>query len=186
MPVLIGSQLFLAEGYCASRAITSALKKIPNAIEFGSQHETWPSLAAKGFFMGDITTYSVVRHPLDIIATQCGKGSFFPPHCWLRRRYRHRDPFFCHRCDVTLRYERGLQWQIEEILQQRIDLEIIAPTVKKKPWEAIFDDYDYKFALATIPELFTLGYVPWHEKTTIKPEYITDYIERYGDLKLHR
>ena len=137
MAVINKNWLFLAEGYTGSRATAEALLKLPGSESVGSHHETWPSLAKKGLFKENKLTFSVVRHPLDIIATQCAKGSRHPVSHWLIRKYRHRDPFYFHRCKVTILYELGISQQISWTIMQYVDIPIRFPTPTKKPWRDI-------------------------------------------------
>ncbi len=185
MAVINKNWLYLAEGYTGSRATAEALLKIDGSKSIGSHHETWPSLAKKGLFKENKLTFSVVRHPLDIIATQCAKGSRHPVSHWLIRRYRHRDPFYFHRPDFIIRYERGISTEISDIIQKDIDIPIRFPTPTKKPWRDIFTDADYLFACSTIPELFTLGYVDWDVKSTLRASDIDNYLKEHGDQKIH-
>ncbi|MEE9548710.1 MAG: hypothetical protein V3V68_05080 [Nitrosomonadaceae bacterium] len=177
--------LYLAEGYTGSRATAEALLKLPGSINVGSHHETWPSLKKRGVCSIPDLTFSVVRHPLDIIATQCAKGSRHPVSHWLIRRYRHRDPFYFHRPNKIVRYERGISPEISGVIEQNIDIPIRFPTPTKKPWKEIFTKGDYKFACSTIPELFTLGYVDWDVKSTLRANDIDNYLKEHGDQKIH-
>ncbi|KKM76322.1 hypothetical protein LCGC14_1381180, partial [marine sediment metagenome] len=151
MAVINKNWLYLAEGYTGSRATAEALLTLPGSESVGSHHESWPSLMSKRLFDWNRTTFSVIRHPLDIIATQCAKGSKHPVSHWLIRRYRHRDPFFMHRCEATLRYEDGISLLIGAITGYNINIPIKFPTPNKKPWEDFFTEKDFKFACATIP-----------------------------------
>ena len=119
MAVINKNWLYLAEGYTGSRATAEALLQLPGSKSLGSHHSGWPYLKAKRLFDESVTTFSVVRHPLDIIATQVAKGSRHPVSYWLIRRYRHRDAFFMHNCTVTLRYEAGLSRIIGDVIHVR-------------------------------------------------------------------
>ncbi len=185
MAVINKDWLYLAEGYTGSRATAEALLKLPGSESLGSHHETWPSLVSKGLIIGGRSVFSVVRHPLDIIATLCAKGSRHPISHWLIRKYRHRDPFYFHRCETTLRYEDGLNRPISGIVGWWMDIPIKFPTPNKKPWAEIFTESDYKFACATIPELFTLGYVDWKEMSFVRASDIDNYLKEHGDQKIH-
>jgi len=177
--------LYLAEGYTGSRATAEALLKLPGSKSIGSHHETWPSLQKKGLYTECRLTFSVVRHPLDIIATQCAKGSRHPVSHWLIRKYRHRDAFYFHRCLRTIYYEGGISRGISKTIMQYVDIPIRFPTPNKKEWQDIFTNKDYLFACSTIPELFTLGYVDWDVKSTLRASDIDNYLEEHGDQKIH-
>lgn len=185
MAVINKKWLYLAEGYTGSRATTEALLKLPGSESIGSHHETWPSLVSKKLFGWNRLTFSVVRHPLDIIATQCAKGSRHPVSHWLIRRYRHRDPFYFHRPETIVRYEYGISPGISEIIKQNIDIPIKFPTPNKKHWRDLFTEEDYKFACSTIPELFTLGYVDWDVKAYLRAADIDNYLKEHGDVQVH-
>ncbi len=185
MAVINKNWLYLAEGYTGSRATAEALLTLPGSRSIGSHHETWPSLQKKGLFNENKLTFSVVRHPLDIIATQCAKGSRHPVSHWLIQRYRHRDPFYFHRCDFTLRYENGLDHEIGDVIDYNIDIPIRFKTPTKKPWGVIFTEADFRFACSTIPELFTLGYVSWDVKSTLRASDIDNYLKEHGDIRVH-
>ncbi len=185
MAVINKHWLYLAEGYTGSRATAEALLKLPGSESVGSHHETWPSLVSKGLVLKHRLTFSVVRHPLDIIATQCAKGSRHPVSHWLIRKYRHRDPFYFHRPEMIVCYEDGISSRISGIIKRNIDIPIKFKTPDKKPWEHIFEDDDYLFACSTIPELFTLGYVDWHIKSTLRTSDIDNYLKKHGDQKIH-
>lgn len=185
MAVINKNWLYLAEGYTGSRATAEALLKLPGSESVGSHHSSWPFLKMKGLFDQSVTTFSVVRHPLDIIATQCAKGSRHPVSFWLIRRYRHRDAFFMHNCTVTLRYEDGVGKIISDVVHRPIDIPIRFPTPTKKYWKDIFTKEDYKFACSTIPELFTLGYVSWDVKASLRASDIDNYLKEHGDQKIH-
>ncbi|KKL27970.1 hypothetical protein LCGC14_2379800, partial [marine sediment metagenome] len=96
----------------------------------------------------------------DIIATQCAKNDKNSVPYWLTHRFLSRQSFFMHRPDIIIRYENYMQAVIEDLVDATTDVEIKHVTEDKKPWQDIFTKEDIKFALATIPELITLGYVP--------------------------
>ncbi len=161
MAVINKNWLFLAEGYTGSRAYAEALLKLEGSEEIGVHHARWPALRDAGLICPlSLKTFSVVRHPLDIIATQCAKNNRNSVPYWLTHRFLSRQSFFMHRPDIIIRYENYMQAVIEDLVDATTDVEIKHVTEDKKPWQDIFTKEDIKFALATIPELITLGYVP--------------------------
>lgn len=174
--------LFLAEGYTGSRACCEALLKLPGTELVDGHHGTWPHLKYSGLVeVQEFTTYSFVRHPCDIIATQVAKGSRHTVPTWLMRRYRRHDPFFCHRPQVTMFYEGGLKANLEEMTQSPIKLDHLFPTPGKVPWRDQFTEDDFWFARATIPELYTLGYVDWTLRKPVKPERLEAYLQKHEE-----
>lgn len=185
MPVINREEgwLFLDEPHTGSQACIEALLEIPGSKLIGKQHQSWPSLLADGWDLRYLRTFSVVRDPFDIITTLATLSKTVP--YWLIRKYRHRDPFFTHQCNTTLRYECGLQFMIEEHVGHNLDFEIINKTPDKIHWGPMFTQEDYRFACATIPELFTLNYVPWGVKNSLRAADIDDYIKKHGDQEIH-
>ena len=172
--------LFLAEGYTGSRAYSEALLKLDGSEEVGRHHARWPELRDKGLiFPLSLKTFSVVRHPLDIIATQCAKNDKNSVSYWLTHRFLSRQSFFMHRPDITIRYEDQLKTRIEDEVSALLDVKIKFKTEDKVKWQNIFTKEDVKFALATIPELITLGYVPSSLRHQARSYDVNPYLERH-------
>ncbi len=172
--------LFLAEGYTGSRAYAEALLKLDGSEEVGRHHARWPELEAKGLiFPLSLKIFSVVRHPLDIIATQCAQDDKNSVPYWLTHRFLSRQSFFMHRPDITIKYEDNLKADLEWLVEATIDVEIKFKTKGKMPWQDIFTKEDVKFALATIPELITLGYVPDSLRHQARTYDVNPYLEKH-------
>ena len=172
--------LFLAEGYTGSRAYAEALLKLDGSEEVGRHHARWPELRDKGLIVPlSLRKFSVVRHPLDIIATQCAKNDKNSVPYWLTHRFLSRQSFFMHRADITIRYEDCLKATIEAVVEATIDVEIKFKTEDKVKWFATFTLEDVKFALATIPELITLGYAPSSLRHQARSYDVNPYLERH-------
>lgn len=173
--------LFLAEGYTGSRAYSEALLKLDGSEEVGRHHARWPELEAKGLiFPLSLKIFSVVRHPLDIIATQCAKDDKNSVPYWLTHRFLSRQSFFMHRPDITIKYEDNLKIRIEDEVSMLIDVKTKFKTEDKVKWQDIFTKEDVKFALATIPELFSLGYVPDALRHPSRTYDVKPYLEGYN------
>lgn len=172
--------LFLAEGYTGSRAYAEALLKLEGSEEIGYHHARWPELRDKGLiFPLSLRIFSVVRHPLDIIATQCAKNDKNSVPYWLTHRFLSRQSFFMHRPDVTIKYEENLKSTIEGGIGELIVVKTKFKTEGKIAWQDIFTKEDIKFALATIPELVTLGYVPNSLRHQARSYDVNPYLERH-------
>jgi hypothetical protein len=172
----------MAEGYTGSRACNNALLELAGTEQVHGHHTTWPYLkSSETEDTSKLLTFSFVRHPCDIIATQVAKGSRHTVPTWLVRRYRRRrhDAFFCHRSKLTLFYEDGLKNELEKVVQQPVNLQHLFPTPGKIPWKEQFEADDFKFACATIPELFTLGYVDWMLRQPVKQEFLDYYLNKH-------
>jgi len=172
--------LFLAEGYTGSRAYAEALLKLDGSEEIGRHHARWTELRDKGLiFPLMLRVFSVVRHPLDIIATQCAKNDKNSVPYWLIHRFLSRQSFFMHRPGFTIRYEDNLKSLVEKIVDETIDIEIQFKTEGKIQWQSIFTKEDVKFALATIPELITLGYAPSNLRHQARSYDVNPYLEKH-------
>ncbi|KKM76324.1 hypothetical protein LCGC14_1381200 [marine sediment metagenome] len=172
--------LFLAEGYTGSRAYAEALLKLESSEEVGRHHARWPELRDKGLIDTlNLDVFSVVRHPLDIIATQCAKNDKNSVPYWLTHRFLSRQSFFMHRPDITIKYENGLKSEIELVVGATIDVRTKFKTEDKIKWQNIFTKEDVKFALATIPELITLGYVPSALRHQARSYDVNPYLEEH-------
>ena len=171
--------LFLAEGYTGSRAYAEALLKLGGSEKIGRHHVRWPELRDAGLvFPLSFKIFSVVRHPLDIIATQCAQDDKNSVPYWLTHRFLSRQSFFMHRPGFTIRYEDQLKSNVEKIVDAAIDVEIKFKTEGKVKWQDIFTKEDVKFALATIPELITLGYVPSSLRHQARGYDVQPYLKR--------
>ncbi len=172
--------LFLAEGYTGSRAYAEALLKLGGSEEIGVHHARWPTLRDAGLICPmSFEIFSVVRHPLDIIATQCAKNNKNSVPYWLTHRFLSRQSFFMHRPNVIIRYEDHLKAEVESIVDENIDVEIRYKTKSKVKWQDIFTKEDVKFAMATIPELITLGYVPSSLRWQARSYDVNPYLEKH-------
>jgi hypothetical protein len=161
--------LFLAEPYCASRAIEQAL-----LVHDGSEHlDTWihdtlPKLVERGFVTPHAPFYkfSVVRHPADLLVTKYHhltgwhKKGF---RAFLHNELEKLEPIFMHAnlMDRTLKYE-VLQPQLNDILEARgappVALQVLGKTEDKKPWRSYYNDRDLRLLNSLLPELHTYGY----------------------------
>ncbi|MEE9548711.1 MAG: hypothetical protein V3V68_05085 [Nitrosomonadaceae bacterium] len=172
--------LFLAEGYTGSRAYSEALLKLDGSEEVGRHHARWPELRDAGLiFPYSLDKFSVVRHPLDIIATQCAKNDKNSVPYWLTHRFLSRQAFFMHRPDIIIRYEDTPKAEIEAVVNETIDVEIKFKTPEKASWQFLFTKEDVKFALATIPELITLGYAPSSLRHQARSYDVNPYLEKH-------
>lgn len=172
--------LFLAEGYTGSRAYAEALLKLDGSEEVGRHHARWPELRDKGLINPlSLKIFSVVRNPLDIIATQCAQDYKDIVPYWLTRRFLSRQSFFMHRPDITIRYEDSLKTMVESIVEETIDVGIKFKTEGKVKWQDIFTRDDIEFALAIIPELITLGYVPSGLRKQARSYDTSLYLEKH-------
>ncbi len=180
MAIINKNWLFLAEGYTGSRAYAEALLKLPGSEEIGVHHARWPALRDAGLICPlSLKTFSVVRHPLDVIATQCAKNDQNSVPYWLTHRFLSRQSFFMHRPDVIIRYEDGVKAKIEDIVDATLNVEIKYATEGKNEWRYIFAKEDIQFALATIPELITLGYVPSALRHQARSYDVNPYLEKH-------
>ncbi len=172
--------LFLAEGYTGSRAYAEALLRLDSSEELGRHHARWPGLRDKGLIVPlSLKIFSVVRHPLDIIATQCAKDDKNSVPYWLIQRFLSRQSFFMHRPDITIRYEDNLKVRICDIVDEYLYVKTAFKTEGKIKWQDIFTKEDVEFALATIPELITLGYVPSALRHQARSYDVSLYLEKH-------
>ncbi|KKN01669.1 hypothetical protein LCGC14_1125340 [marine sediment metagenome] len=180
MAVINKNWLFLAEGYTGSRAYAEALLKLPGSSEIGVHHARWPALRDAGLICPlSLKTFSVVRHPLDIIATQCAKNDKNSVPYWLTHRFLSRQSFFMHRPDVIIEYGSCLKIMVEAVVEETINVETMFKTEGKVKWQDIFTKEDVEFALATIPELITLGYVPSALRHQARSYDVNPYLEKH-------
>jgi hypothetical protein len=151
--------VYLAEPHTGSRACLKALQQHEGFEHNGSHHEK-ADLTADG-----LTTFSVVRHPLEIITTYFhhDKRNFF--EVVLAHVKRSRDPgFYYHAAtsDRLLRYENGLSKEVnnffESIGAPPVDFEITRPTAGKRDWWEYFDDITIRIVEVLLPEIKVFGY----------------------------
>jgi hypothetical protein len=151
--------VYLAEPHTGSRACIKALEQ-HDGFEINSSHHEKADRTADG-----LVTFSVVRHPLDIIATYFhhGKRTFFENV--LANVKRSRDPgFYYHagQSDRVLRYENGLAKEVNAFFgtigAPPVDFEIIHPTKDKRPWWEYFDETTIRIVEVLLPEIKGFGY----------------------------
>jgi hypothetical protein len=161
--------LFLAEPYCASRAVGEAL-----AAQEGSEvldtwvHNTFPKLVELGFvkYHEPLYKFSVVRNPADYLVTKYHhltgwhKNGF---KAFLRSTLETPQPLFMHANDVdkTLRFEL-LESQLNDVLEARgappVKLAVVGQTRDKKHWESYYTPGDLEHIRENLPDFRTYGY----------------------------
>lgn len=161
--------LFLAEPYCASRAVGTALAQQDGSVVLDTWvHNTFPKLVQLGFvqFHEPIYKFSVVRDPADYLVTKYHhltgwhKNGF---RSFLRSHLENPQPLFMHPedTDKTLRYE-FLEQHLNGLLEDRgaptVKLNIVGKTADKKPLQAYYTPEDLTYAREKIPEFRTYGY----------------------------
>lgn len=155
--------IYLAEPHTGSRACHKALLQHEDSEQVG--HHDYVDIPG-------LISFSVVRHPLDVIVTYFhqDKRSFF--EVVLAHVKRSRDPFFYYhawRADRVLRYENGLAKEVNSFLEligaPPVDFEIVKPTSNKRPWWTYFDDTTIRIVEVLLPELSKYGYTTrlYHE-----------------------
>lgn len=161
--------LFLAEPYCASRAVEQAL-----LVHDGSEHldcwvhEPLAKLCDLGFVRPNepLFKFSVVRHPCDYLVTKYHhltgwhKKGFRE---FLRAHLENPETLFMHAAvmDRTLKYEL-LQSQLNDILEARdappVELQVIGKTEDKKHWRSYYSVGDIWSIDERLPDFKTYGY----------------------------
>jgi hypothetical protein len=149
----------LAEPHTGSRACLKALEQ-HDGFEINSSHHEKADRTADG-----LTTFSVVRHPLEVMATYFHetKKTFF--ETVLAHVKRSRQPGFYYHASSSnrlLRYENGLAKEVnsffESINAPSVDFEITRPTKGKMQWWEYFDDATIRIVEVLLPEIKGFGY----------------------------
>jgi predicted RNase H-like HicB family nuclease len=162
--------LFLAEPYCASRAMSAAL-----AEQEGSEvldtwvHNRFPTLVELGFvkYHEPLFKFSVIRNPADFLVTKYLNLSGWHANgfkAFLRAQLMSDQPLFMHANDVdkTLRYEY-LESHLNELLEflgaPPVTLPVIGKTEDKKYWASYYTPEDLAYIREHIPEFRIYGYI---------------------------
>lgn len=157
--------LYLAEPETGSRSCAAALKQHKGSEIIPGHHiDPWQMLK-RGLIdiktLKNVITFSFIRNPLDILVSRTLKGSkhslrFHINRCHGRLFYKH------HGCDQLLRYEYGLEKELNLFLGSigapRITLDMIGKSADKKPWRTYYTEADLEFARLLIPEIEAYGY----------------------------
>lgn len=161
--------LFLAEPYCASRAIGIAL-----AQQEGSEvldtwvHNPLRKLVEEGFvaYHDPLYKFSVVRNPADLLVTKYHhltgwhKQGF---QRFLESEFREPTTLFMHGndADKTLRYEH-LESQLNDLLTDRgaptVSLTVVGKTETKQAWRSYYPDEVLRRMVERLPDFKTYGY----------------------------
>jgi hypothetical protein len=164
--------LFLAEPYCASRAVAKALLTQDGSVDLVDTwvHNPFEKLVELGIvkYHEPLYKFSVIRNPADLLVTKYHhltgwhKQGFKP---FLRSHLEAPGPsLFMHAAvmDKTLRYER-LESELNDTLEARgappVKLELIGKTETKKHWRSYYSDDEIKTMLERLPDFKTFGYV---------------------------
>jgi hypothetical protein len=151
--------VYLAEPHTGSRACLKALEQHAG-FEHNNSHHEKADCTADG-----LITFSVVRHPLEIIATYFhhDKRDFFETVLAHVRRSRD-SGFYYHaeQSDRVLRYENGLAEEVNAFFKTigapPVDFEIVRPTQDKRPWWEYFDAATIRIVEVLLPEIKGFGY----------------------------
>ena len=161
--------LFLAEPYCASRAVGEALAEHEGSVVLDTWvHDPIEKLCKLGLVQAHepLLKFSIVRHPADYLVTKYHhltgwhKKGF---RAFLRSQLESHESLFIHANDTdrTLRYEALLP-QLNDILESRgappIKLNVVGKTEGKKPWRSYYSEKDLRILPAFLHEFQTFGY----------------------------
>jgi hypothetical protein len=157
--------IYLAEPHTGSRACAKALLQHEGSEQVG--HHEYIDIPG-------LVSFSVVRHPLDIIVTYFhhDKRSFFEVVlAHVKRSHDSIFYYFAWQTNRVLRYENGLAKEVNEFLRSidapPVDFEIIKPTPNKQFWWTYFDDTTIRIIEVLLPELSKYGYTTelyWEKK----------------------
>jgi len=162
--------LFLAEPYCASRAVGIALAQHEGSVVL----DCWVHEPLRRLYELDMVRpheplfkFSIVRHPGDYLVTK-----YHHLTGWHKRGFReflraHLEPaeptLFMHAAvmDRTLKFEL-LQTQLNDILEARdappVELPVIGKTKDKKHWRSYYSTGDIWHIDEILPDFKTYGY----------------------------
>ncbi len=152
--------LFLAEPETGSRAAAAAMLQHDGHQHVPGHHITHWQVRQKGC-LEDVVIFSVVRNPLDILVTRTLKGQ----HHSLRQhicRCAGKRFYYHYGCDRLLRYERGLESELNKFFKSigapSIHLDVIGKSINKTSWETYYSEADLEIAKLLIPEIEAYGY----------------------------
>jgi hypothetical protein len=161
--------LFLAEPYCASRAVGIALAQQEGSVVLDTWvHNKLSKLVDDGFLTPHepLFKFSIVRNPADYLVTKYHHLSGWHTKgfaAFLNDEYanRHRSLFWhASDADKTLRYEL-LESQLNDLLEARgappVSLTVVGKTQDKKDWRSYYSDKDLAL-LRSLPDFNTYGY----------------------------
>lgn len=160
--------LFLAEPYCASRAVGTALAQQEGSVVLDTWvHNPHSKLCDLGFVQPheQLFKFSIVRNPADYLVTKYHhltgwhvKGF----QAFLRSHLELPETLFMHAgtVDLTLRYEH-LASQLNDVLESRgappVTLSVIGPTKGKHRWQTYYSP-ETLIAVSKHPDFNTYGF----------------------------